>query len=418
MNKPDNIETKIENLCSAMEAGDHKAFAEIISSEDNWKKAEDQLCDCGFMHQFINEANFSSARKKSLLKLMVKHRFDIAEPYSFNMIAWNLPILKFVLSEFSIPNKSIEEGILHRGHFGWEPLHLKSLKICFDHGYTPTEDGLKALLFFAAESHDANVAAFLLEKYNINLNQGLGHNPYSAHNALYFRYSTSAPLTFAAHWLAYGVCHAASNKFFKLAKVLLEHGADVNYASPDSGITPLMCASHIGIFNFLLKHGADLYAVTNKLKKNMLQRHAGNLFGGQEIVKTLVEKYHFDIHYRDTSRKTAFHYALEENNYDIMYYLAKHGALEDIEDVEKLIESSEWHFEKDKKFLIHLLKYGFSKDSSGNYLFDYCERVTIDSDFLVIAIEADGVWEKAFPIADFSEKQLSEIKEFIRIHKQ
>ena len=54
MNKPDNIETKIENLCSAMEAGDHKAFAEIISSEDNWKKAEDQLGDCGFMYQFIN----------------------------------------------------------------------------------------------------------------------------------------------------------------------------------------------------------------------------------------------------------------------------------------------------------------------------------------------------------------------------
>ena len=173
---------------------------------------------------------------------MVKHRFDIAEPYSFNMIAWNLPILKFVLSEFSIPNKSIEEGILYRGVFVWEPLHLKSLKICFDHGYTPTEYGLKALLFFVAESHDANVAAFLLEKYNINLNQGLGHNPYRAHNALYFGYSTSAPLTFAAHWLAYGVCHAASNKFFKLAKVLLEHGADVNYASPDSGITPLMCA--------------------------------------------------------------------------------------------------------------------------------------------------------------------------------
>ena len=43
MNIKDNIKTKIENLCSAMEAGDHKVFTEIISSEKNWKKAEEQL---------------------------------------------------------------------------------------------------------------------------------------------------------------------------------------------------------------------------------------------------------------------------------------------------------------------------------------------------------------------------------------
>ena len=45
MNIKDNIKTKIENLCSAMEAGDHKVFTEIISSEKNWKKAEEQLSE-------------------------------------------------------------------------------------------------------------------------------------------------------------------------------------------------------------------------------------------------------------------------------------------------------------------------------------------------------------------------------------
>ena len=417
MNKPDNIETKIENLCSAMEAGDHKAFAEIISSEDNWKKAEDQLCDCGFMHQFINEAKFSSARKKSLLKLMVKHRFDIAEPYNFNMIAWNLPILKFVLSEFSIPDKSIEEGILYREQFGWDPLPLRNLKICFDHGYTPSEDGLKALLFFSAESFEAASVAYLLEKYDINVNQGLGHNPYAGNvgNTLYFGYSNSSPLTFASHWLAYGVCHAATNKFFKLAKVLLKHGADVNFASHDSGITALMCASHIGIFNFLLRHGADLYAVTKKLKKNMLQRHAGNYACGLPIVKKLVEKYHFDIHYRDASGKTALNYAIGVKNYDVIHYLCKHGALEDVEDIEKFVENTvTWLYsEREKLFVTHLMKYGFDKDGSGRHLLDYCDKAEIDPEWLNICIEEESGLDDGFLLSEFSESQISEIEKII-----
>ena len=422
MSKTDNIIAKIDNLFSAMELGDYKVFAEIISSEDNWNTVEagDYFDYHEFMAAFLVDANFSSVRKKSLLKLMVKHKFDISDPYNFHIITWNLPILKFVLSEFSIPNKSIEEGILYREQFGWDPLPLRNLKICFDHGYTPSEDGLKALLFFSAESFEAASVAYLLEKYDINVNQGLGHNPYTGNvgNTLYFGYSNSSPLTFASHWLAYGVCHAATNKFFKLAKVLLKHGADVNFASHDSGITALMCACHIGIFNFLIQHGADLHAVTKKLKKNMLQRHAENLIGGLEIVKVLVEKYQFDIHYRDTNGKTAFHYAFEKNNYNVMYYLAKHGALEDIKDIERLIEASERYSKKDKKFITHLLKHGFAKDSIGNYLLDYCKNVTMNPDFIYISIEADGFWPKVFPISDFSEKQLLEIKEFMHIHNQ
>ena len=417
MKTTDDIEAKIDNLFSAMESGDHKAFAEIISSEDNWNtdEAKDYFSDLEFMRAFLVDANFSSARKKSLLKLMVKHKFDITEPYNFHIITWNPPILKFVLSEFSIPDKSIEEGILYRDPFGWDPLPLKNLKICFEHGYNPTEDGLKTLLFFSAESYDADSAAYLLEKYDINVNQGFGHNPYHIGKTLYLGYSNSSPLTFASHWFAYGVCHTASNKFFKLAKVLLEHGADVNFASHDSGITALMCASHIGIFNFLLRHGADLYAVTKKLKKNMLQRHAGNYACGLPIVKKLVEKYHFDIHYRDASGKTALNYAIGAKNYDVIHYLCKHGALEDVEDIETFVKNTvtNVYSEREKFFVTHLMKYGFDKDDSGRHLFDYCDKAEIEPELLIICIEEESGLDDGFPLTEFSESQISEIEKII-----
>ena len=83
----DDIEAKIDNLFSAMESGDHKVFAEIISSEDNWNTVEAKFYfwDLEFMRAFLFDANFSSARKKSLLKLMVKHKFDISDPYIFHI---------------------------------------------------------------------------------------------------------------------------------------------------------------------------------------------------------------------------------------------------------------------------------------------------------------------------------------------
>ena len=104
MIKTDNIIAKIDNLFSAMELGDYKVFAEIISSEDNWNTVEagDYFDYHEFMAAFLVDANFSSARKKSLLKLMVKHKFDISDPYNFHIITWNLPILKFPGSDASI----------------------------------------------------------------------------------------------------------------------------------------------------------------------------------------------------------------------------------------------------------------------------------------------------------------------------
>ena len=55
----------------------------------------------------------------------------------------------------------------------------------------------------------------------------------------------------------------------------------------------------------------------------------------------LVEKYSFDVHARDSSGKTALFYALDAGNFKIAVYLLRKHAADDIEDMEKYLDSIE-----------------------------------------------------------------------------
>ena len=412
MKTTDDIEAKIDNLFSAMKSDDHKAFAQTVKSVPAWNIFSDaeRIADGDVISFFINDSKFTTVQKKSLLKLMVGQGMDISSNFYF--IAENYALLKFVLSEFAFPNEVIEEAILNHEKTIFDRLPLRNLKICFEYGYKPSNNAVISLLADAAAYYDTDKMLFYLNKFHPDINLSLEREPSVFNRECVFEKQELSLLAYASDWNVIG---SSFEKYSKLAKNLLDLGADVNFVPPGSETTALMCAANINIFNFLLKYGADLYAVTPTLKTNMLQRQAENYRSGLPIVKKLVEKYHFDIHYRDASGKTALNYAIGAKNYDVIHYLCKHGALEDVEDIEKFVKNTvTWLYsEREKLFVTHLMKYGFDKDNSGRYLLDYCDKAEIDPEWLNICIEEESGLDDGFLLTEFSESQISEIEKII-----
>jgi len=124
-------------------------------------------------------------------------------------------------------------------------------------------------------------------------------------------------------------CAAVAGRL-SVVKVLLRFGADVNAAS-DSGSTPIRSAcyivrpgvqtSHFDIVKCLVKAGADL--------------SASNHFGGTclinsvqspTLVALLLETKNIEVNAQDIQRKTALHYAVQENRVESAKLLLGAGA--------------------------------------------------------------------------------------------
>lgn len=107
------------------------------------------------------------------------------------------------------------------------------------------------------------------------------------------------------------------------AKLLIEHGANVNASSFEG--TPLYLAvskGNLDMVKFLLENGADV---------NMLHRFRSVLIvaaasGYFEIVKALFQYSTPDINLSDWEGKTALMYALQNNRSELVKYLKQHGA--------------------------------------------------------------------------------------------
>lgn len=112
--------------------------------------------------------------------------------------------------------------------------------------------------------------------------------------------------------------------------MLLKAGADVDAAS-DSGSTPIRSAcyivrpgaqtSHYDIVKCLIKAGADL-GKTNQFGGTCLI----NSVQSAALVKLLLDTKRVDVNSQDIQRKTALHYAVQENRLESAKLLLSHGA--------------------------------------------------------------------------------------------
>ena len=109
------------------------------------------------------------------------------------------------------------------------------------------------------------------------------------------------------------------------AKLLIAAKANINLASPYSGLTPLMMAAtrgHLNVAKSLIKHGADVNVV-NKQNKTALtlamERHCS------AFVKLLLEK-GADLHLKDNlENKTLLMEAAEKGFADVVQLLLEKG---------------------------------------------------------------------------------------------
>jgi ankyrin repeat protein len=117
----------------------------------------------------------------------------------------------------------------------------------------------------------------------------------------------------------------------RVAKLLLERGADVNTRRDDRQ-TPLHVASYFGnveIVRLLLDHGADLDAATGNMGEKPLHKVSYGKYRSQEdgvrVAQLLFDR-GADVNTRRNDRQTPLHLASYFGNVEIVRLLLDHGA--------------------------------------------------------------------------------------------
>ena len=117
--------------------------------------------------------------------------------------------------------------------------------------------------------------------------------------------------------------HYACN--YEVLEILINKGADVN-AKDDCDMSPLHCASMYGRLKFLiilLKNGAN---VDDKDEYGKTSLHFASLHGRLEIVKMLIDK-DADVNALDDFGNIPLHYASGKGHLEIVKLLVENGAL-------------------------------------------------------------------------------------------
>lgn len=311
----------------------------------------------------LKSSRYSLPQRKSIIRLMVANGSDIhIEDGGANVLtaSWwaSRATTEFLLTEYSFSNKEMLKALECTYHAGYgQFIDLKDLQLLLKHGLKLNTKITKKLLFEAVDRYDAEMTEFLLDNCNISANCV---NEYGL-----------TPLHKASDDSGEGAWHEPVSKYRKVAKILLDHGADVNSKVKDSDVTPLMLASDIDVFKFLLKHGADIHAVTRTRQKDMLMKQAGNRRQPLPIVKLLVEKYHFDVRKKDKKGVPVLSFALEVKNLEVAAYLLEKGAATAIADVDNYVRKfKDSDNQQYSKLLKCLIKHGMGVNSQGkNVLF-------------------------------------------------
>ncbi len=110
-----------------------------------------------------------------------------------------------------------------------------------------------------------------------------------------------------------------------VARILLEHGAEINARSTESGSTPLHVAAENGgveTVRVLLEHGANVSAED---KEGRTPLHEATNYGSVELVRMLLE-YDADVNARTKDSSTPLHIMARNGNVEVLRVLLEHGA--------------------------------------------------------------------------------------------
>lgn len=391
----DNKDDVYKVLRYAIAHGDRSTARSIIKSGQVDLRKEHKTKQEPLLFILVSCSCYHLQQKKELIRLMVAHGANIHIRYrGVNILtpAWrsSTATIEFLLSEYKFSNKEMLNAL---NCTSWNEsrffISLKDLRFFRKHGLKLDAKTVETLLFDAVDRCDAEMTEFLLDSCNISANcvNEYGFTP--LHKASGYRE---------------GGFYERFSKYRKVAKILLDHGADVNSKVKNSDVTPLMLARDIDIFKFLLKHGADIHAVTRNRQQNMLMKQAGNRTNSivhqpLPIVKLLVEKYHFDVRKKDKKGIPVLSFALEVKNLEVAAYLLEKGAATAITDVDSYVRQFR---DPDNKFrdpdnqqypklLKCLIKHGMGVDSEGKNVLFYAANYSDLLSFLQMGADASIV---------------------------
>lgn len=352
----DNKHDVYKVLRYAILNGDRRTVRSIIKSGQVDLRKEHETGQEPLLFSLMESCHYRLSQRREIIRLLVEHGADIHIEYEdVNILtpAWgaSTATVEFLLSEYKFSNEEMLKALKYtRWHYSDHLVCARDIQLFQKYGLKLNTEIAEQLLFEAVDCYDAETAEFLLKNCNISAN------------------CVNESLRRASDDSGEGAWHEPVSKYRKVAKILLDHGADVNSRAKDSDVTPIMLASNIDVFKFLLKQGADIYAVTGELQQNVLMRQIGNRYHPLLIVKLLVEKYHFDVKQRDKNGTPVLTFALKAGNLEVVNYLVEKGAASGISDIDEYVQKF-----SNPKFWRCLLKYGLQADEHGKNILFYAK---------------------------------------------
>ena len=179
------------------------------------------------------------------------------------------------------------------------------------------DDG-EAPLHSAASFGDLEIVQALLD-YKVDVNARGGFNNWSPVHCASFGNPFSA------------TSHRGPQLLPDVARLLLEHGADVN-VQDNNGATPLHVSAEVGtvkVARVLLEYGANVGA-EDKKGRTPLHETAGDQtygvdYGRVEVARVLLE-HGANVAARDSKGKTPMHDAVDYERVEVVRVLLEHGA--------------------------------------------------------------------------------------------
>jgi hypothetical protein len=118
---------------------------------------------------------------------------------------------------------------------------------------------------------------------------------------------------------------AAAINNFKIVKLLVEHGANVNCRTRTKS-TPLRCAcrhGNIDMAHYLIENGADIHATNEKHETNLMVSAS---YKHIDMVTYLVDELNCDVNVCDNDGRSVLYDAVYCKSLEMVEFLLKHGA--------------------------------------------------------------------------------------------